>query len=110
MPEIMGNNNPFILLTAAFLFFSSQTISIASEEGEPKYSYYKGAKNGPENWAGLQADYANCSAGNMQSPINIDDSSVQVNCNLGQMIRLYKPAPTVMLNKGHAIQVIKFVV
>ncbi|XP_019197145.1 PREDICTED: alpha carbonic anhydrase 4-like [Ipomoea nil] len=97
--------NPLILLIISILFLSSQTISLASESEGTKFTYISGAENGPGKWGKLHTNYTVCNAGNMQSPINIDDSTVKVTSKFGELIRRYKSSEAIIINKGHALQI-----
>nr|GMC49421.1 alpha carbonic anhydrase 4-like [Ipomoea batatas] len=97
--------NPLILLIITIVFLSSQTISLANESEETKFTYIKGAENGPERWGKLHTNYTICNAGNMQSPINIDHSTVKITTKFGPLIRRYESAPAIIVNQGHALQI-----
>ena len=62
---------------------------------------YTGSK-GPENWGSLSPDYAVCSDGRMQSPIDIVDAFPAKGSNLNFD---YKPSPLRIVNNGHTVQV-----
>ncbi|XP_019188898.1 PREDICTED: alpha carbonic anhydrase 4-like [Ipomoea nil] len=100
----MGNN-PLIILIISILFLSSQTISVARESEETKFSYIRGAENGPEKWGKLNTNYTLCNAGQMQSPINIDDSTVNVTSKFGELIQRYEPFEARIINNGNSLQI-----
>lgn len=57
---------------------------------------------GPENWGKLAPEFALCSAGMNQSPVNIADP---IAGNLPDLSFAYQVSGTEVLNNGHAIQV-----
>jgi carbonic anhydrase len=62
---------------------------------------YEGA-DGPQNWGKLDQGYAACSAGQQQSPINLQDSQTT---QLGGVQVFWRPVPLEVTNNGHTIQV-----
>ncbi len=62
---------------------------------------YEG-ETGPANWARLRADYAACTAGKRQSPIDIRDG---IRVNLEAIRFDYKPMQFRIVDTGHAVQV-----
>ncbi|CAH9131734.1 unnamed protein product [Cuscuta epithymum] len=102
----MDNSFFIILITTLLFLYSSQTISSHEHNNEEaKFSYMKKSENGPEKWGNLNPKYTECSTGKFQSPIDLDDSTVQITSTLGQLIRKYKPAPASIINRGHALQI-----
>ncbi|VFQ92134.1 unnamed protein product [Cuscuta campestris] len=103
-------NNRFIIILVAVLLLHISSSQTASGHGhgheEIRFSYVKEHHNGPEKWASLHPNYTDCSAGDTQSPIDLNDNNVQVTSTLGELIREYKPAPAVLINKGHALQIV----
>ena len=72
------------------------------EEGHagPAAWSYTGSK-GPEHWGSLSPDYAACSDGRMQSPIDVVDGFPAKGPDL---IFDYKPSPLKIVNNGHTVQ------
>ena len=68
--------------------------------GTPDWSY--GGENNPTRWGSLSGDFALCSQGGFQSPININavsySSPAQIEFN-------YSPTPLIVKNNGHSIEV-----
>ena len=62
---------------------------------------YSGS-TGPEYWGSLSPDYAVCTNGRMQSPIDIVDAFPAKGPDL---IFNYKPSPLRIVNNGHTVQV-----
>lgn len=81
---------------AAFLLAASP--AFASSDVHWSYS----GPGGPEHWGDLKPDFATCSTGKMQSPIDLAQANTA-----GQIpVRAdYKPAPLTILNNGHTVQV-----
>ncbi|MBI1743482.1 carbonic anhydrase family protein [Candidatus Acetothermia bacterium] len=63
---------------------------------------YEG-KTGPDFWGSLSPDYALCSSGKAQSPINIVDS-VATKQNLRDIVFHYEPTKLHLLNNGHTLE------
>ena len=68
--------------------------------GSAAWSYSGSA--GPEYWGSLSPDFAVCSDGRMQSPIDIVDAFPAKGSDL---IFDYKPSPLKIVNNGHTVQV-----
>jgi carbonic anhydrase len=65
---------------------------------------YQGT-TGPAKWASLEHEYATCSAGKTQSPIDIEDSAAK-KTDLPPISFDYKPSPLKIVDNGHTVQVI----
>jgi len=76
------------------------TCSQAAETSHPHWSY-KG-EGGPEHWGSISGDYAACSQGKTQSPIDISGAKDEA---LTDIAFAYKPSKINILNNGHTIQV-----
>ena len=64
------------------------------------FQLHPGADNGPENWGKIKAEWANCSVGRMQSPIDLSDESAQLVQSLGYLVTSYRPAEATIVNSG----------
>ena len=64
---------------------------------------YKG-ETGPEHWGDINPDYAACTNGKEQSPINIETSQVIDDEKLEDLDINYKPTGFSLSNNGHTIQ------
>ncbi|GMV27332.1 MAG: hypothetical protein AMXMBFR58_33630 [Phycisphaerae bacterium] len=62
---------------------------------------YQGA-TGPEHWGSLSPDYALCSTGKQQSPIDVVSPAP---ADLANIAFHYDPVPVEILNNGHTVQV-----
>ncbi|XP_011629346.1 alpha carbonic anhydrase 7-like, partial [Amborella trichopoda] len=63
----------------------------------------EGSEKGPKHWGELHPEWAACSNGDMQSPIDLHQKTVEVLPNLGCLKREYKPAKAILKNRGHDI-------
>ncbi|KAJ4800954.1 Alpha carbonic anhydrase [Rhynchospora pubera] len=86
------------------LLFSIPLVSSQEVEDESEFSYVPGTENGPEHWGELNENWTMCGTGHQQSPIDLLNERVQVNPNLGRLIRSYRPANATMKNRGHDIE------
>ena len=57
---------------------------------------------GPRYWGTLSPEFAACSTGTQQSPINIPADSL---VNAGELALSYEPTPLTIVNNGHTIEV-----
>jgi carbonic anhydrase len=65
---------------------------------------YAGA-HGPGHWAQLSPEYASCSMGRHQSPINIDTRGARKEAALPDLSFHYAAVPLRLVNNGHTVQV-----
>ena len=56
----------------------------------------------PENWGGLKEEFAACSAGETQSPIDLNRG---ITSELSELTMDYESSPLKIINNGHTIQV-----
>lgn len=68
---------------------------------DPVHWAYEG-EAGPENWGELSPDFAACSTGTEQSPVDI---AAGTTLNSGDLAYNYQPSAVNILNNGHTIQV-----
>lgn len=95
------------LTSAAMLVLLASTVAYAapaskSESEAPHWSY--DGSTGPEHWAHLNAEYAACSAGVEQSPIDIHSDEANKSGNKTKVTVHYKPTTFTFGNSGHTIQ------
>ncbi|RDX71754.1 Alpha carbonic anhydrase 4, partial [Mucuna pruriens] len=93
-----------LLLLGLVLYSSSFLASASDSKAEEEYTYTKGTSKGPENWGRVNPKWKTCGNGKLQSPIDILDKRVQEFPQLGKLRRDYKPAPAVLVNRGHDIK------
>ncbi|XP_020523868.1 alpha carbonic anhydrase 7 [Amborella trichopoda] len=93
--------------TSSFIIFFiiTQSVPSASQEveDEREFDYLEGSEKGPKHWGELHPEWAACSNGDMQSPIDLLQERVEVLPNLGRLKREYKPAKAILENRGHDI-------
>lgn len=85
-----------VLITFAFLLM----MSYAFAADVPHWSY--SGDTGPEHWGELSPDYAVCSQGKQQSPVDIGPVAPS---KLPVIHFSYIPSPLAVVNNGHTIQV-----
>jgi carbonic anhydrase len=90
--------------TALFIFCAALVIArpaiAQARPANPPNWGYSGA-DGPDHWADLEPDYAECKSGHRESPIDI------VGAQLADLPRIhfdYKLAPLKVINNGYTIQ------
>ena len=74
------------------------SIGIAAEES---HHWTYGGDTGPDNWGGLDAADASCSAGDQQSPIDIAGA---ISARQPQLRITWSKRPETIINNGHTIQ------
>lgn len=89
-----------LLATALLAAVPVVTSGPALASGDVHWSY--SGHGGPEHWGSLKAEFATCSAGKMQSPIDLAQANTtgQIPVHAD-----YKAAPLTILNNGHTVQV-----
>lgn len=106
---ILFRTNPItvvVFLTSFILLSHRFSIAAESEvDDETQFTYTEGTGKGPKRWGQISPHWKVCGNGKIQSPIDLLDHRVQVFPSLGKLKRDYKPAPTVVTNRGHDITV-----
>ena len=74
-------------------------------EDEHEFSYDPRDAHGPAHWGAIKAEWANCSAGRMQSPIDLAHERVTLVRALGYLDHAYRAAEASIVNRGHDIMV-----
>ncbi|KXH86726.1 carbonic anhydrase [Sporosarcina sp. HYO08] len=74
-----------------------------SNEVHTAHWTYEG-KTGPEHWADLNPEFAACTNGKEQSPINIETAQVIEGEEIADLAINYKPTSVTLSNNGHTIQ------
>lgn len=96
----------FCLLTTQTSSFASNTSgSHAGKETMAKHTRPHWAYSGPEGpayWGNLTKEFSTCSKGRNQSPINIQESTID---SLFKLEFHYNTVPMSILNNGHTIQI-----
>lgn len=78
------------------------TLSAMAQASEGHWSY--SGETGPEHWGKLAAEFATCSAGKNQSPVNLTETQA-IKAELPPIQLDYKPGGNEVVNNGHTIQV-----
>ncbi|XP_042047884.1 alpha carbonic anhydrase 4-like [Salvia splendens] len=98
------------LYIAFLLLLFSLYVSVIADESEVEderpFTYTPGAMKGPGKWADLNPKWKACANGRLQSPIDLADERVEVMPKLGTLKRKYKPAPALIKNRGHDIEIV----
>ncbi len=76
---------------------------LAQEHGDtPHWTYETGSEEGPANWGELSEEFALCSTGKTQSPIDV---AATIAVDISDIEFNYGPSALNILNNGHTIQV-----
>ncbi len=78
-----------------------EAVVVAAMPAHGTHWSYEG-ELGPANWGKINVDWAKCSTGNRQSPIDIRDG---MKVDLEQIVFDYKPSSFSVVDNGHTIQV-----
>lgn len=90
-----------MLFTAMALCFALMPALARAQESHPPHWAYEGTE-GPNAWGNLEPDYATCSVGRTQSPIDIGAAKLT---NLPPLKFDYQTVPLDIIDNGHTIQV-----
>ncbi|KAG8047239.1 hypothetical protein GUJ93_ZPchr0008g12667 [Zizania palustris] len=95
-----------LILVGAIIVVSLllSTAPAARAEGEG-YGYIPGTPEGPENWGNLKPEWATCSTGKRQSPINLALLDLTLAPGLGYLNYTYQNANASVVNRGNDISV-----
>jgi len=74
------------------------------EDEDPKPSWSYEGETGPDKWGSLDPAFSTCADGKEQSPINIEDSKVNLGETLGDIKFNYHPTSFTVANTGQTIQ------
>ncbi|KAF5178336.1 Alpha carbonic anhydrase [Thalictrum thalictroides] len=74
-------------------------------EDETEFAYVKESGKGPKEWGKIHPEWKTCDNGDMQSPIDVLNTRVEVMHNLGKLKRDYQPSNATVKNRGHDIMV-----
>jgi carbonic anhydrase len=93
----------FAAIAAACLHSGSHTFSVAAVLGQKAHPFQwsYGGRNGPDEWGKLDPNYASCSIGKTQSPINIEHAKAE---QLPALNFYYKAVPLKIIDNGHTVQ------
>jgi len=99
----MDRRGALRFLTAGALAACPVCVGVAratAEEGHAPWSYE--GVTGPEAWGGIKSDYAWCSVGREQSPIDLSDA---ITADLGTPSIIYRLGSARVTNNGHTLEV-----
>jgi carbonic anhydrase len=91
-----------LVLVNLLLTFNVIQSQDSTETPEPPPHWTYEGEEGPEHWGDLSEDFALCSTGRAQSPIDISGSQ---SVNLADIAFNYQPSALNIFNNGHTIQV-----
>ncbi|KAI4378446.1 hypothetical protein MLD38_015925 [Melastoma candidum] len=91
-------------ITAASLASGSQEVE-DSGNGNPPFTYIESTGKGPSRWGILHPEWAACGDGKLQSPIGLSREKAHISPHLGKLKKDYKPAPAIIVSRGHDINV-----
>ncbi|KAI3880507.1 hypothetical protein MKW92_004117 [Papaver armeniacum] len=94
----------FLLVIGVLVLNPRPTSSWLEVEDQREFSYIPGSPNGPENWGKLHKDWATCSNGTKQSPIDVVCNRMISAPWLGRLKKFYLPASATLVNRGHDIE------
>uniref|UniRef100_A0A7N0R9H8 Alpha-carbonic anhydrase domain-containing protein n=1 Tax=Kalanchoe fedtschenkoi TaxID=63787 RepID=A0A7N0R9H8_KALFE len=92
-----------LLLLISCLF--DKRLQAQEVEDEREFDYIEGSEKGPENWGNLKKEWRACNEGDMQSPVDLTSTRVQVIPELGKLHRQYWASSAFIKNRGHDIAV-----
>ena len=73
-------------------------------DDETSFTYEKNPEKGPEGWGKINPHWKTCNIGKFQSPIDLTNTRVSIIRDEAWR-RQYKPAPAVIVNRGHDVMV-----
>ncbi|CAN8325444.1 unnamed protein product [Cochlearia groenlandica] len=104
----MGSKSKTTFVFALFiLYLSLPNISFAHDgevDDETPFTYEKTTEKGPEGWGKINPKWKVCNVGKYQSPIDLSNERVSLIRDQA-WTRQYKPAPAVIVNRGHDVMV-----
>src|SRR5690242_4723545 len=91
-----------LCLALAFCLLGSYSMALAAPAPADEVHWGYSGEAGPEHWGALSPDFAKCSEGQEQSPIDIPAGAP---VNTTGLTFNYQPSNLNILNNGHTIQV-----
>lgn len=90
--------------TVLLLILHAPTTRAQATE-EEEYDYDENSARGPSEWGNLTSEWALCSTGRMQSPVDFTNVTVEfVSADLSEQVyTYYQPSNTTLFNRGHDI-------
>ncbi|XP_071908311.1 carbonic anhydrase Nec1-like [Coffea arabica] len=90
-----------LVVTSILLLFGATSTKAQEVEDEREFDYAEGSKKGPKRWGKLKKEWAACSNGAFQSPIDMSNERVRLISKPERPI--YKPTNATIKNRGHDI-------
>ncbi|XP_052176438.1 alpha carbonic anhydrase 1, chloroplastic [Diospyros lotus] len=90
----------FVLAIAVLLVRNHAESPVIDSEAIRVADFSYGGSTGPENWGSLSPEYAACSAGKLQSPVDITTAEVVHNKALKPLKRKYFSVNATLINYG----------
>jgi carbonic anhydrase len=78
--------------------------TVTKENGHDEAHWSYEGETGPEQWGKLETEFASCSKGKEQSPINLDVDESKKDSTQQQLELNYAPTAVNVVNNGHTIQ------
>lgn len=88
--------------TVAILCLAVSRSPAQDHRSDAAHSWTYSGDHGPEHWGGLSPEFAVCSNGREQSPINITDPQTAA---LPPLHFAYHTSPLKIIDNGHTIQI-----
>ncbi|XP_033142757.1 alpha carbonic anhydrase 4 [Brassica rapa] len=101
------NTKTIMIFALFFLCLSFPSISLANDaeaDDETLFTYEQNPEKGPEGWSKINPHWKVCNNGKLQSPIDLTNARVSL-IHDEAWRREYKPAPAVIMNRGHDVMV-----
>lgn len=90
----------------AVLVVCGAALPLVKGDGGGEFSYVVGSARGPSRWGSLHPEWALCSNGTMQSPIELPPLRPQPAPISERVNYFYSPANATLRNRGHDIELI----
>ena len=90
----------FLLFLLIFSFTNAQDKEHSGGHDKAHWSYE--GETGPLHWGDLKPEFAGCSTGKLQTPIDLSDAYT---ANLDKLEYSYTDQPLSLVNNGHTVQV-----
>ncbi|KAL8094795.1 hypothetical protein AgCh_036346 [Apium graveolens] len=93
----------FIIPSLLLLLILHAPSTKAQATEEEEYDYDENSPRGPSEWGTLTPEWALCSTGRMQSPVDLTNVTVEYVPDSEQVYTYYQPSNTTLINRGHDI-------
>ena len=93
--------NSILIYIYTYIYIYDVTLET---DDETSFTYEKNPEKGPEGWGKINPHWKTCNIGKFQSPIDLTNTRVSIIRDEAWR-RQYKPAPAVIVNRGHDVMV-----